>query len=75
MKYVAVIRSTAVRDAQFCTSPECDLRQEETWRDDRTAEIFLGVFNAPSEQEARQKAAEFGCTAPENIRLIPVYNN
>lgn len=67
--YVAVIRSSAVRDVQFCKDAECDPTEDDAWDDLPDAEVFLGLFSGP---DALAKAAEYGNTVPDNVRLIPV---
>lgn len=66
--YVAIIRSGAVRDAQVCEDDELDPVTSE-WHDVKEPELYLGIFKG-SREEARKKAAEYGCTHLLNIRLI-----
>lgn len=66
--YAAVISSSAVRDAQFAATNDTDPLSED-WRDLESAELWLGFFRDP---RAREQAARFGNTVPENVRLIPV---
>lgn len=68
-RYAAVIRSRAVRDVQFCKSPDCDITDDGSWDDLPDAEIWLGFFQGP---DALDQASRFGMTDPANIRLIPV---
>lgn len=67
-QYVAVIRSGAVRDAQVCEDDELDPITSK-WHDIKEPELYLGIFQGTRE-EARKKAAEYGCTHLLNIRLI-----
>lgn len=68
-QYAAVIKSSAVRDVQYCKNTDCDPLDDDGWIDLREAEIWLGFFSG---SDALQKAADFADTDPENIRLIPV---
>lgn len=68
--YAAVIRSGAVRDAQVSRISEADPLSDE-WEDCPEAEVWLGFFYGPKEL-VLDEAAKFGCTAPENIRLMPL---
>jgi len=70
-RYVAVVRQRATRDVQVCSSPDCDVSEEDTWEDWRSAEAYIGVFEG-SESVAMAKAAAFAQLPPENIRLIPL---
>lgn len=67
-RYAAVIRSGAVRDIQFCRTENTDPISDD-WEDLEDAEVWLGFFRGPG---ALEKAATYGRTIPENIRLIPV---
>lgn len=68
-KYIAVVRQRATRDVQVCSSPGCDVGEEDAWEDWRQAEAYIGVFEG-SESVAMAKAAAFAQLPPENIRLI-----
>lgn len=67
-KHIAVIKSSAVRDVQFCTNEDHDPEDDDAWQDLENAEIYLGVFEGP---DALEKAARYANTVPWNIRLIP----
>lgn len=67
-RYAAVIRSGAVRDAQFCRAADTDPLSDD-WEDLDGAEIWLGFFEGPG---ALEEAARYGKTVPENVRLIPI---
>lgn len=41
-KYVALVKSIAVRDVQVCLSENTDLL-EGNWQDFESAEVFLGI--------------------------------
>lgn len=69
--YLALIRAGAVRDAQVCANADCEPADDDAWSDCKNAEIYLGVFEGPT---ALEDAAAYGCTVPENIRLIPLDN-
>lgn len=66
--YAAVIRSGAVRDVQFCRTEDTGPISND-WEDLESAEVWLGFFRDPG---ALEKAAAYGRTVPENVRLIPV---
>lgn len=71
LRYIAVIRQTAVRDVQFCTDAECDPADDNAWQDLPEAEIYLGVFEGCCE-DAMGAAAQFANTDPCNIRLMQI---
>ncbi len=68
-RYAAVIRTSAVRDAQYAVVTDADPADDGAWEDDPEAEIFLGFFRGA---DALDQAAKYGRTAPKNVRLIPV---
>lgn len=68
-RYVAVIRASAVRDVQHAVVSDAEPSDDGAWADDPEAEIFLGFFNGT---DALAEAARYGCTVPENVRLIPI---
>lgn len=70
--YAAVIRPGAVRDVQFCINADCDPEDDDAWDDAKSPELFLGVFTGTDDRKILARAAEYGCTVPENIRLVPV---
>ena len=69
-KYIALVRTYAVRDVQICTSEDADLLDGE-WVDLEMAEVFIGVFEG-TEKEARAAAAASWAIAESNIRLVEV---
>ena len=70
--YLAVIKASAVRDAQFCTNAELDPMDDDAWVDAQSPELFLDFFSGDDKDEVLRRAAEYGCTVTDNIRLIPV---
>lgn len=72
--YVAVIRSSAVRDTQYAAVPDAPLEDDSAWLDLDEAEIFLGIFPG-SADEAKTAAADYAGTDPANIRLIDIPQN
>lgn len=68
-RYVALIRNSAIRDAQVCKNAEWDPMDDDSWYDIESPEIYLGLFSGP---DALKRAAEYACTVPENIRLVPI---
>lgn len=69
--YIAVLKSSAVRDVQYAAKPDAELLDDDAWNDLPDAEIYLGVY-AGLQQAALQNVAEHACTDPANIRLIPI---
>lgn len=69
--FIAVVKSSAVRDVQICTKSDADLTcdWDNDWYDMKDAEIYLGVFYG---KDAAKQAAKFANTTEDNIRLIPV---
>lgn len=67
--FAAVIRASAVRDVQCATVPDAEPADDAAWEDCPEAEVFLGFFHGP---DALTEASKYGCTAPENVRLVPV---
>lgn len=70
-RYVATIRSGAVRDAQFCTNELCEPDDDAAWLDIEDAEVYLGIFSG-TEAEALDAAAEYAGTHPHNIQLYAI---
>lgn len=70
-KYIAILKSSAVRDVQYCTDDKLD--QLEDWPDLPDAEVFLGVYGGSEDKAIMAAAASIG-TAPSNIRLISLNN-
>ncbi len=69
-KYIALVRSLAVRDVQICVSENTELLEGE-WKDFDGAEVFLGIFEG-TEKDALEAAAANWDIAESNIRLIEV---
>lgn len=69
-KYIALVRSIAVRDVQICVSENTELLEGD-WQDLESAEVFLGVFEG-TKQEALKAAADNWDIPESNIRLIEV---
>lgn len=70
-KYAAIIKSYAVRDAQFAKKSDADPLDDTAWEDFHGAQIYLGIFTG-SYDEVLNEAAAFAGTAPENIGLIDI---
>ena len=69
--YVAVVKSSAVRDAQIDTGRDSDPGDEDKWLDLNDVELYAGVFSGEDEADVRSQAAAFMMTDEANIRLIP----
>lgn len=67
--YIALIKAGAVRDVQICTNEHSSPEEDSAWCDMCDAEVYLGIYTG---EDAREQAALYASTAPENIRLIPV---
>ena len=75
-KYVAIIDSEFVRDAQVMLDPDADPINEDAWEDwggSGDPQIFLGVFEG-TEEQAKQLAAESAGVSPEIVSLIQIGN-
>lgn len=73
-RFVAVVRASAVRDAQIAKTADADLADDDAWYDYPTAEVFLGVLNGTYD-DVLSYAAHFADTEKDNIRLIPIDEN
>ena len=78
-QYVAVYRTTHVRDAQtnYGNDAEADDFQSPKWVD-TNAEVFIGTFQAKpgdSEADVRKRAAMKECCNIDAIRVIPFRSN
>lgn len=67
--YIAVLRTEAVRDVQFCLNAEHDPTDDDSWQDMPDAEVYLKPFQGEY-KDVLKRAAEYAGTVPENIRLI-----
>ena len=67
--YIAVLRTEAVRDVQFCLNAERDPMDDDSWQDMPDAEVYLNPFQGEYE-DVLKRAADYAGTVPENIRLI-----
>lgn len=72
MTHIALIKSGAVRDAQYAKTVDAELIDDEAWIDAKNAEIFVGTYKGVSAETAIQQAAAYAGTNPANIRLISV---
>lgn len=72
MAYIALIKHSAVRDAQYALVPDADPMDDGAWTDASEAEIYLGIRTDESRDAAVAWAAEYAGTAPENIRLVEI---
>lgn len=71
-RYVAVIKSSAVRDVQFAKTADAGPLDDDAWADLPEAEIYAGTFTCGSEADARAAGASYAGTVKENIRVIPI---
>ena len=69
--YVAVVKSSAVRDVQVDAGYCSEHGDEDKWQDMNDVEIYAGVFSGADKTEALSRAAAFMLTDERNIRLIP----
>lgn len=69
--YVAVIRASAVRDAQYAIKANAELLDDDSWQNMPDAELYLGMYTGTDEDELRLTAAQYAGTDVGNIRLIP----
>lgn len=72
MNWIALIKSSAVRDVQYATQPDAELTDDNAWLDMPNAEIFLQVYKGMTESQARERAAAYAQVHPDNIRLIQI---
>lgn len=72
-KYVAVIISSAIRDAQVCSidTEEADPLDDDIWVDTENLEGYLGIYKGTQEDVLKQ-AAKYGNTDESNIRLVEI---
>ena len=70
-RYVALIRSGAVRDAQYCTDERIDPEDDDSW-EDTSRDMFVDIYSGAEEEIVRKVAAVDAHTVPENIRLIEI---
>ena len=71
-KYVACLAGHAVRDVQYDTGYMSDRLDDCAWTDCPDARVFLGLFNADTEAQARELAAQFADTDPRNVEVLPI---
>lgn len=72
-KYVAVIISSAIRDAQVCSidTEDADPLDDDMWMDTENLEGYLGIYEGTQEDVLKQ-AAKYGNTDESNIRLVEI---
>lgn len=73
-KYVAIIDSEFVRDAQVCSDGNYD--DEDSWEDwggSGDPQIFLGVYEG-TEEQVKEIAAREASVSPEIVTLIQIGN-
>lgn len=67
-RYIALIASFAVRNAQYAA--DSNLRETaDDWRNGLGSELYIGIFAGPKEGALEVAAARAG-THPDNIRLV-----
>lgn len=67
--WVAVLKSSAIRDAQICSNTDCDPCDDAAWFDADELEGFMGIYQGTYDDVMKQ-AAEFACTDKNNIILL-----
>lgn len=56
-KYVAFVKGSCVRDAQYAVKADADLLDDDAWLDAQDAPLYVGIYEAETEIRARQMAA------------------
>lgn len=71
-RYIALYKDSAVRDTQICKEdPDTvSLVDDDAWEDWPDAPVYIGLFSAMSEDEAKKAAAESQGCSPACIWLI-----
>lgn len=72
MNYIACIKGSAVRDAQYATVADPDTLNDAHWADIERPDIYLRVYEDVDESAARAMAAAYAGTDPANIKLINI---
>ena len=68
-KYVACIKGTCVRDAQYATHDDAEPLDDNSWRDATEVPLFLGIVEAETSVRAKQIiAAQEGIN--ENVIML-----
>lgn len=68
-KYVACIKGTCVRDAQYATHDDAEPLDDNSWRDATEVPLFLGIVKAETSVRAKQIiAAQEGVN--ENVIML-----
>lgn len=53
-KYVACIKGTCVRDAQYATQEDAEMLDDDIWKDAQEIPLFLGIVEAETSVRAKQ---------------------
>lgn len=71
-RYIALYKDSAVRDTQICKEDPStvSLLDDDVWEDWPDAPVYIGLFSAMSEDEAKKAAAESQGCSPACIWLI-----
>lgn len=69
--YLALVKSSALRDTQCAKTEDADPLDDDQWFDIRM-DGYVGVYFEPDADAARARAAAFAGTAPECIRIVPL---
>lgn len=69
--YVAIVKSSAVRDVQMDRFDGSDHMDDAAWADVPGAELYAGTYRG-TEADVLAKAAEYMGTNPANVLLRPV---
>lgn len=72
MSYIACIKGSAVRDAQYATVADPDVLNDAHRSDIERPDIYLRVYENIDESAARAMAAAYAGTDPANIKLIRI---
>lgn len=71
-QYVACIKDSCVRDAQYAKYEDADLIDDDAWIDAEEIPLFLKIIEADTEDEARRIAAEYASADEDVIELYPL---
>lgn len=71
-RYIALYKDSATRDTQICKEDPStvSLVDDDAWEDWPDAPVYIGLFSAMSEDEAKKAAAESQGCSPACIWLI-----
>lgn len=71
-RYVAMIKGSCVRDAQYSKAYDADPADDDAWLDAEDTPLYLGIYEAETEIRARQMAASRERVSEDVISLIEI---